>query len=92
MKSPTMRTSLPKGHRKRQAMYLIPNLCTTGNLFCGVFAILSVFNGQHLAAAIAILAPNKHIAEKLHLNLFEPRASATFAPTLRRIKAERTGR
>jgi len=36
-------------------MYLIPNLCTTGNLFCGVFAILSVFNGQHLVAAIAIL-------------------------------------
>ena len=55
MKSPAMRTPFAKGNRKRQAMYLIPNLCTTGNLFCGVFAILSVFNGQHLVAAIAIL-------------------------------------
>ena len=55
MKSPAMRAPFAKGNRKRQAMYLIPNLCTTGNLFCGVFAILSVFNGQHLVAAIAIL-------------------------------------
>jgi CDP-diacylglycerol--serine O-phosphatidyltransferase len=50
-----MRGAFAKGNRKRQAMYLIPNLCTTGNLFCGVFSILSVFNGNHLAAAIAIL-------------------------------------
>jgi CDP-diacylglycerol--serine O-phosphatidyltransferase len=50
-----MRGAFTKGNQKRQAMYLIPNLCTTGNLFCGVFSILSVFNGQHLAAAVAIL-------------------------------------
>jgi CDP-diacylglycerol--serine O-phosphatidyltransferase len=50
-----MRGAFAKGNRKRQAMYLIPNLCTSGNLFCGVFSILSVFNGNHLAAAIAIL-------------------------------------
>ena len=55
MKTTGMRGAFAKGNRKRQAMYLIPNLCTTGNLFCGVFAILSVFNGNHLAAAIAIL-------------------------------------
>jgi CDP-diacylglycerol--serine O-phosphatidyltransferase len=55
MKTNGMRGAFAKGNRKRQAMYLIPNLCTTGNLFCGVFAILSVFNGNHLAAAIAIL-------------------------------------
>ena len=55
MKPNGMRGAFSKGNRKRQAMYLIPNLCTTGNLFCGVFAILSVFNGNHLAAAIAIL-------------------------------------
>ena len=35
-------------------MHLIPNLFTTGNLFCGVFAILSVFNANYMAAAIAI--------------------------------------
>ena len=55
MKPVGMRGTFAKGNRKRQAMYLIPNLCTTGNLFCGVFSILSVFNGNHLAAAIAIL-------------------------------------
>jgi CDP-diacylglycerol--serine O-phosphatidyltransferase len=36
-------------------MHLIPNLFTTGNLFCGVFSILSVFNANYMAAAIAIL-------------------------------------
>ena len=36
-------------------MHLIPNLFTTGNLFCGVYAILSVFNANYMAAAIAIL-------------------------------------
>jgi CDP-diacylglycerol--serine O-phosphatidyltransferase len=55
MKPSAMRRALTRGNRKRQAMYLIPNLCTTGNLFCGVYSILSVFNGNHLAAAIAIL-------------------------------------
>ena len=55
MKTSAMRRALTRGNRKRQAMYLIPNLCTTGNLFCGVYSILSVFNGNHLAAAIAIL-------------------------------------
>jgi CDP-diacylglycerol--serine O-phosphatidyltransferase len=55
MKASAMRRALTRGNRKRQAMYLIPNLCTTGNLFCGVYSILSVFNGNHLAAAIAIL-------------------------------------
>lgn len=36
-------------------MHVIPNLFTTGNLFCGVFSILSVFNANYMAAAIAIL-------------------------------------
>ena len=36
-------------------MHVIPNLFTTGNLFCGVFSILSVFNASYLVAAIAIL-------------------------------------
>lgn len=43
------------GKRRKAAMHLIPNLFTTGNLFCGVFAILSVFNANYMAAAIAIL-------------------------------------
>jgi CDP-diacylglycerol--serine O-phosphatidyltransferase len=41
--------------RRRRAVYLIPNLFTTGNLFCGLFSILSVFNANYLAAAISIL-------------------------------------
>jgi len=36
-------------------VYLIPNLLTTGNLFSGLFAILAVFKGHYIAAAVAIL-------------------------------------
>jgi len=55
MKGNGLRHTLGKETRKRQAMHLIPNLLTTGNLFCGVYAILSVFNANYMAAAIAIL-------------------------------------
>jgi len=56
MKTTALRQSFAKGgKRHKAAMHLIPNLFTTGNLFCGVFAILSVFNANYLAAAIAIL-------------------------------------
>jgi len=56
MKAAGLRQSFAKGgKRHKAAMHLIPNLFTTGNLFCGVFAILSVFNANYLAAAIAIL-------------------------------------
>ncbi|MCP9451452.1 MAG: CDP-diacylglycerol--serine O-phosphatidyltransferase [Nitrospira sp.] len=43
------------GKQRKAAMHLIPNLFTTGNLFCGVYAVLLVFNAQYLAAALAIL-------------------------------------
>ena len=56
MKSTELRQSFAKGgKRHKAAMHLIPNLFTTGNLFCGVYAILSVFNANYMAAAIAIL-------------------------------------
>lgn len=56
MKSSGFKNSFEKdGRRRKAAMHLIPNLFTTGNLFCGVYAILSVFNANYLAAAIAIL-------------------------------------
>jgi len=56
MKGTALRQSFAKGgKRHKAAMHLIPNLFTTGNLFCGVFAILSVFNANYLAAAVAIL-------------------------------------
>ena len=56
MKSTALRQSFAKGgKRHKAAMHLIPNLFTTGNLFCGVFSILSVFNANYMAAAVAIL-------------------------------------
>ncbi len=56
MKTTNFKSSFGKdGKRRKAAMHLIPNLFTTGNLFCGVFAILSVFNANYMAAAIAIL-------------------------------------
>ncbi len=56
MKTTGLRQSFGRdGKRRKAAMHLIPNLFTTGNLFCGVFSILSVFNGNYLIAAIAIL-------------------------------------
>lgn len=39
----------------RKGVYILPNLFTTGNLFCGFFAIVSVFQEKVFFAAIAIL-------------------------------------
>lgn len=50
-----IRNELSKSERRRKAVYILPNLLTTGNLFCGLYAILAVFDGNHLHAAIAIL-------------------------------------
>jgi len=52
MRAAFMKTK--EGKRKR-AVYLIPNLLTTGNLFSGLFSILAVFNANYVAAAVAIL-------------------------------------
>ncbi|MFQ5780774.1 MAG: CDP-diacylglycerol--serine O-phosphatidyltransferase [Nitrospiria bacterium] len=40
---------------RKKGIYIIPNLFTSGNLFCGVFAIISVFNAEYVTAATAIL-------------------------------------
>lgn len=50
-----MRGTVVRESRRRRAVYLIPNLLTTGNLFSGLFAVLAVFKGHYLAAAVAIL-------------------------------------
>ncbi|HXF91757.1 MAG TPA: CDP-diacylglycerol--serine O-phosphatidyltransferase [Nitrospiraceae bacterium] len=55
MKTTGFRGAFARVGRRRRAVNLIPNLFTTGNLCCGVFAILAVFNANYLAAAIAIL-------------------------------------
>ena len=41
--------------RRRQAIYVVPNLFTTGNLFCGLYAIIAVYDGSYVKAALAIL-------------------------------------
>ena len=43
-----------KGRRMR-GVYLGPNLLTTGNLFSGFYAIISVINERYAEAAVAIL-------------------------------------
>src|SRR2546427_10432004 len=48
-----MRTSLRE--RRRQVIYVVPNLLTTGNLFCGLYAIMAVVGANYMKAAIAIL-------------------------------------
>jgi len=39
----------------RKGIYILPNLFTTGNLFCGFWAIISVFQEKFFYGAIAIL-------------------------------------
>lgn len=41
--------------RMRKGVYILPNLFTTGNLFCGFWAIISVFQEKFFYAAVAIL-------------------------------------
>lgn len=39
----------------KKGIQLLPNLCTTGSLFCGFFAILKVLHGEFVEASWAIL-------------------------------------
>src|SRR3972149_6522625 len=56
MKTTGLRQSFGRdGKRRKAAMHLIPNLFTTGNLLCGVYSMLSVFNANYMVAAVAIL-------------------------------------
>ncbi len=41
--------------KMRKGIYILPNLFTTGNLFCGFYAIISVFQEKFEYAAYAIL-------------------------------------
>ncbi len=43
---------------KSKSIYVLPNLFTTGNLFCGFYAIIAALNGKFEIAAIAILVAN----------------------------------
>lgn len=39
----------------RKGVYILPNLFTTGNLFCGFWAMISVYHEKFFDAAVAIL-------------------------------------
>jgi CDP-diacylglycerol--serine O-phosphatidyltransferase len=47
--SPVKREGMKKG------IYLLPNLCTTANLFCGFYSIVACLKGEFVTAAWAIL-------------------------------------
>src|SRR5207302_8254932 len=42
------------GGLRRRGIYLLPNLFTTGVLFCGFFAIVQAMNGRFEIGAVAI--------------------------------------
>ena len=44
------------GRRFGMYIYVLPNLVTTGNIFCGFYATLMAIKGQYLYAAYAIVA------------------------------------
>jgi CDP-diacylglycerol--serine O-phosphatidyltransferase len=50
-----MRRGQTSRRRRLRGVYILPNLFTSGNLFCGFFAIVATFNGRFIDASIAIL-------------------------------------
>lgn len=55
------RPSTPKKERRRMSppfrkgVYILPNLFTTGGLFCGFYAIIATLREDYLIAAVAVL-------------------------------------
>jgi len=43
------------GSKVRRGIYVLPNIFTSLNLFCGFFAVISSIDGKFIAAAVAIL-------------------------------------
>ncbi len=44
-----------KKRKNKNRIYLLPNLFTTGNLFCGFYGLVSAIQGDFFKAAVAIL-------------------------------------
>lgn len=44
-----------KNERLRRGIYILPNIFTSLNLFCGFYAIISSINGKFVPAAVAII-------------------------------------
>jgi CDP-diacylglycerol---serine O-phosphatidyltransferase len=45
---------VPPPRKRARGIYILPNLFTTGNLFCGFFAIVQAMNGRFEQSAMAI--------------------------------------
>jgi len=51
----TRQKSDPADKKMRFGVYLLPNLFTSGTLFCGFYAIIAAIKGNHQDAAVAIV-------------------------------------
>jgi CDP-diacylglycerol--serine O-phosphatidyltransferase len=49
------RTKSFKKERSRRGIYILPNIFTSLNLFCGFYAVIASINGKFAAAAVAII-------------------------------------
>ena len=45
----------PSKKKLQRGIYVLPNLLTTANLFCGFYAIVAAIQGQFLKGAVAIM-------------------------------------
>ena len=49
------RKNRSKKVRRRRGIYILPNIFTSFNIFCGFYAVISSINGRFSAAAISII-------------------------------------
>lgn len=47
---------LRRRHGIKRGIYVLPNLCTTANLFCGFYSVVATLQMQFVEASLAILA------------------------------------
>ena len=50
-----MKTNKFRQTRLRKGIYILPNLITTLNIFCGFYAIIAAINGNFETASVAIV-------------------------------------
>lgn len=49
------KSKVNKNSRLRRGIFLLPNLFTSMNLFCGFYAVVAAIDGKFIAAAVAII-------------------------------------
>ena len=53
--SPMKRENTQKSGHRSKSIYILPNIFTSLNIFCGFFAIISAIDGKFATAAVAII-------------------------------------